>query len=90
MFDNERCITSRVQKDISVSIQTMLWNMIDNLQGIIELDYLQSFILKDNTITHEQEKPEYMHIIEVPFSVSEPIKIYVIDNGTYSTMLLVE
>lgn len=62
--------------------------MIDDLQGVIKLDYLQIFNLSDNIITHIQEQPEYKNTIKNPFTVLEPLKIFVIDNGIYSTMLL--
>lgn len=88
MFTNERHTTEGVEMTVSLNIQLILWNMIDDLQEVIKLDYLQIFNLTDNIITHSQEQPEYKNIIKNPFTVLEPLKIYVIDNGSYSTMLL--
>lgn len=88
MFTNQRYTTYGVQLAIQIPIQDMLWSMIDDLQKAIKLDYLQIFVLKDNKIIHSQENPKYKAIAESPFYFSQSIKIYVIDNGSYSTMLL--
>lgn len=90
MFSNKRFTTPGVKSTIPFLIQVKLWDMIDGLQGLLELDYLQIFTLHDNIIIHSQEHPEYRATTVSPFPVSDSLKIYVIDNGSYSTMLLPE
>lgn len=92
MFNNDRYATRGITAAVPLSIQRILWYMIDTMNG--EKDYLQVFELsiKDGKqhIIHRQEQPDYsMHYT---FNVTDPIiaKIYVIDDGCHSTMLLAE
>lgn len=52
MFSNRRFTTPGVKSTIPFLIQVKLWDMIDGLQGLLELDYLQIFTLHDNIIIH--------------------------------------
>lgn len=99
MFINDRYISKGVQQAIPLDLQILMWDCIDALQKQnIELDYLQifTFIKKRiddiflQEIQHSQEMPKYIKTYRI-FS-NEPIdkKIYVIDNGGYSTMILPE
>ena len=96
MFDIEnRYITRGVNEKIDLPLQLFLWSLIDNLE--IEKDYLQVFNLNRVgdviNIEHTQEVPEYKSYIKVnakDLEFKEEIKIYVIDSGVYSTMLLLE
>lgn len=102
MFENKnnRYITRGVNLTLSTQLQLLLWNLIDTLEQeeSTELDYLQVFNLKritDNEkyniiITRSQEVPKYEK--KYMFCVDNPInmKIYVIDDGEYTTMLLAE
>lgn len=96
MFDIEnRYITRGVNEKIDLPLQLFLWSLIDNLE--IEKDYLQVFNLNRVgdviNIEHTQEVPEYKSFIKVnakDLEFKEEIKIYVIDSGVYSTMLLSE
>ncbi|SDJ40198.1 DUF960 family protein [Proteiniclasticum ruminis] len=92
MFDRERYLTKGVAKEIEVEMQILLWSLVDNLQP--PKDYLQVFeLLKlsngSTRIVHTQEEPEYRSEISVDIEVSkERLKIFIIDSGEYSTMLL--
>lgn len=96
MFDIEnRYITRGVNEKIDLPLQLFLWSLIDNLE--IEKDYLQVFNLNRVgdviNIEHTQEVPEYKSFIKVnakDLEFKEEMKIYVIDSGIYSTMLLSE
>lgn len=102
MFEKKdnRYITRGVNTTLSIHLQFLLWNLIDTLKQSksIELDYLQIFNFKhivnndkyNLVITHSQEVPPYER--EYKFYVDKPVdkKIYVIDDGTYTTMLLAE
>ena len=96
MFDKEnRYITRGVNEKIDLQLQILLWSLVDDLQ--IEKDYLQVFKLSRVgdvvNIEHTQEIPDYKSCIEVnakELEFKEEIKIYVIDSGVYSTMLLSE
>lgn len=96
MFAKEnRYITRGVNEKLDLSLQLLLWNLVDDLR--IEKDYLQVFKLSRVgeviNIEHTQEVPEYKSVIKVnakdlEFKGDE--KIYAIDSGEYSTMLLAE
>ncbi|WP_160669663.1 DUF960 family protein [Clostridium sp. C8-1-8] len=100
MFENkkDRYITRGANERLSINLQLLLWNMIDTLKEDknIELDYLQIFNFEYVTgnekynlsITHSQEEPPYnkKYLINVEKPINE--KIFIIDSGEYSTMLL--
>jgi hypothetical protein len=100
MFDNNRYITRGIKEHVDESIQLALWEFIDllKLRKDIDLDYLQVFELREirnNTafnqeIIHFQEEPFYKRYYLVSVDKHVNIKIYVIDDGTCSTMLLKE
>lgn len=100
MFDSKsRYVTSGIQQEVPLELQLFLWSCIDSLkdQGN-ELDYLQVFEITGEfgdelshlNIEHRQEVPEYNKTYVV--TSEEPInaKIFVIDDGEYTTMLLAE
>ncbi|AKA70871.1 DUF960 domain-containing protein [Clostridium scatologenes] len=99
MFDNDKFITKGIQEEIPLELQLFLWNCIDTLkeQGQ-ELDYLQSFELtKERSddiffqkIEHRQGVSEYSKSYRVISNELVEAKIFVIDDGTYSTMMLAE
>lgn len=96
MFDKEnRYITRGVNEKVDLSLQILLWNLVDDLK--VEKDYLQVFKLSRTgeviNIEHIQEVLEYKSFIKVnakDLEFKEEMKIYVIDSGIYSTMLLSE
>lgn len=96
MFDKEnRYVTRGVNEKIYLQLQILLWSLVDDLK--IENDYLQVFKLSRVwdviNIEHTQEVPDYRACIKVnakDLGFKEEIKIYVIDSGVYSTMLLSE
>ncbi len=100
MFNkNNRYVTKGIQLEIPLELQLFLWNCIDTLkdQGQ-ELDYLQVFeIITERAddilfrkIEHRQEVPEYSITYKVLPTEIVNAKIFVIDDGKYSTMLLAE
>lgn len=100
MFDNKsRYLTVGVKDNIPMDLQIFLWSCIDNLknQGN-ELDYLQVFELKKITcddieyqmVEHRQEVPEYKKKYSILPSENVDAKIFIIDDGDHSTMMLAE
>ena len=93
MFTSPRYATRGVTTTVPLMLQIVLWDLIDSMK-VESKDYLQVFRLttdgKTQHITHTQEQPPYERTLE--FSSSEPItaKIFVIDDGTHTTMLLAE
>lgn len=97
---NNRYITRGVNSILSIQLQLLIWNLIDTLEQVknIELDYLQVFRLNritDNetcnlVITHSQEVPPYEK--KYMFHIDNPIdvKIFIIDDEKCTTMLLEE
>ena len=98
MFTNKRYITCRISRVIPNEIQSALWSMIDNLRAStdIEVDYLQVFRLSiqngKQKIIHRQEEPVYYNETFVAFiwNPVEDAKIFIIDDGVHSTMMLAE
>jgi hypothetical protein len=97
MFNNERYITPRVMTQLPLYLQNLIWYMVESM-NVLEKDYLQVFELKGNKtgsepslqITHRQEEPYYESISVISMEFSLVLKIYCIDNGIYTTMLLAE
>jgi hypothetical protein len=100
MFEsNSRYITRGVKQEIPLFLQLFMWNCIDEFreQGK-ELDYLQVFELSCKggegislqSIEHRQEVPEYKKKFVIPCEDPITAKIFVIDDGEHSTMLLAQ
>ena len=97
MFNNERYITRGIASDISEHIQLALWSFIEilKLDKNIKVDYLQVFKLRkaegnnyNLIITHSQEEPDYKKVYFVKTDDSVDAKIFVIDDGDHSTMMI--
>ena len=92
MFDKAKYVTAGINRILEMETQMFLWKMILDLEG--ERDYLQVFELvriSENKvkITHRQEEPDYENVIVANLAIPEGfIKVFVIDDGDYSTMLL--
>lgn len=94
MFDNPRFLTPGVQIEIPLALQFALWQLIDTMP--VEKDCLQVFRLERvmrndrsiQKISHSQEIPpykkEYLLALDKPLT----LKIFVIDDGEHSTMML--
>lgn len=97
MFCNQRFVTSGINASIPEYMQNILWYMIE-IMDVPEKDYLQVFTLKEvhvggklkQNIIHSQEETKYIQ--ENIISIITPIngKIYVIDDGIQTTMMLAE
>ena len=92
MFHNPRYLTKGVDSQVPKGLQLALWAMIDLNEG--EKDYLQVFNIECHqgrtVITHSQEVPAYEKVFYFTFDLGFTGKIYVIDDGSHSTMLLAE
>ncbi len=85
MFTNERYLTREVADRVPIDIQLLMWDLV---QQIEEKDYLQVFELTPKgsgvvEMIHKQEIPESTMI----HKIKEKMKLYIIDNGEYSTMM---
>ena len=91
-FNGQRYLTRGVQSEIPFELQMFMWHLIDELPE--PRDYLQVFRLaavdSNQQLIHEQEEPNYHK--EYFLNICSPVtsKVYVIDDGTHSTMLLAE
>ena len=92
MFQNPKFITRGVSEHIDLLLQLFMWQCIDEMK--VPKDYLQvfEFTLEGNKekIIHSQEEPEYkqeylLKLADAPIFIG---KIFVIDDGDHSTMLL--
>ena len=93
MFTSPRYATRGVTTTVPLVLQIILWDLIDSME-VEANDYLQVFRLSAESglqkITHSQERPPYKRQLE--FRTDNPItaKIFVIDDETYTTLLLAE
>lgn len=101
MFKKDRrYVTKGVNAEIDIRLQYIMWEMIDELkvEEKVKLDYLQIFRFEKNSdnsliIEQSQEVPRYKLKKQIPIESSTKLtkdKVYVIDSGEYSTMLLPE
>ena len=74
MFTNERYLTCGVDSTIPIELQLF------NLQPSGAMQRL----------THTSEEPEYHMVYLIPSDAPITAKIYIIDDGDHSTMLLAE
>jgi hypothetical protein len=94
MFAGPRYVTRGIQERLSFELQMVLWDLIEKLEG--EKDYLQVFTLKSMdevsiSVIHSQECPNYSETYRLsPMKPMCDEKVFVIDNGEYSTMLFAE
>ena len=92
MFNNNRYLTKGVQTEIPLELQIFMWECIDRMPE--SKDYLQVFNLEAmecvQHISHSSEEPEYKMEYLMPSESPITQKVYVIDDGDHSTMLLAE
>lgn len=92
MFTGKRYITVGIHQTIPTGLQEFLWELIDDMTATN--DYLQVFELtiskRQQELEHRQEQPPYSKRYILKHFTSKPItaKIFVIDSGDYSTMML--
>ena len=90
MFTNERYLTREVADRVPIDIQLLMWDLVERLE---EKDYLQIFELTPKgseivEIVHKQEIPEVTSIYKIKNNeIKSKMKLYIIDNGEYSTMM---
>ncbi len=90
MFDNNRYLTCGVDNTIPIELQLFLWECVERMPA--PRDYLQVFELKPlcglQSIRHSSEEPEYHMEYLLPLDTPIKEKLYIIDDGDLSTMLL--
>ncbi len=93
MLKNSRYVTRGINAEIPLALQLILWKMIDEME-VAQKDYLQVFTLSSENgkqkIIHEQEQPDYRKEYTFSGDCSVNAKIFAIDDGDHSTMLLAE
>lgn len=99
MFNQEnRFITKGVNENLDIRLQVRIWNLIDGLKELMEVDYLQIFRISQTNksrieIIHQQEIPEYKAIYEIDrqdIVLESDAKIYVVSENDYSVMMFAE
>ncbi|MCR4888231.1 MAG: DUF960 domain-containing protein [Ruminococcus sp.] len=90
MTETKRYLTCGVDNTIPIELQLFLWECVEHMPA--PKDYLQVFELKPvgslQSITHSSEKPEYHMEYLLPLDTQITEKLYIIDDGDHSTMLL--
>ncbi|MEM1485558.1 DUF960 family protein [Oscillospiraceae bacterium PP1C4] len=99
MFNNPRYMTKGISERLPLSLQIILWGMIDGLKQKQQLDYLQVFTLSathnddgvmQQSITHTQEIPPYQMTVTVACKSPVSYKVFCIDDKIHSTMLFAD
>lgn len=92
MFDNSRYLTCGVDSSIPLEMQVFLWECVERMPA--PKDYLQVFELSSSgsmqSIVHSSEEPEYHMTYLIPSDSPITEKLFIIDDGDHSTMLLAE
>ena len=90
MFENKRYLTCGVDSTIPLEIQLFLWACVERMPT--PRDYLQVFELKPvgclQSIAHTSEEPAYRREYIIPMDNPITEKVYIVDDGDHSTMLL--
>lgn len=90
MSETKRYLTCGVDSTIQLELQLFLWEYVEHMPA--PKDYLQVFELKPvgilQSITHRSEEPEYHMEYIIPMENPIAEKVYIIDDGDHSTMLL--
>lgn len=93
IFTNPRYITKGIETSLEPALQNILWYLIENM-NVEPKDYLQVFRLsiEDNTLIlkHSQETPPYHKVEKLTGFKPITARIFVIDDGTHSIMMLAE
>ena len=95
MFENNKYIPKGICVTIPEFLQQILWYSIETM-SIKEKDYLQVFELSEviqdgcrkQKIIHSQEQPNFKEEFIITTKETKTEKIYIIDDGSYSTMIL--
>lgn len=92
MFTNERYLTCDIDSTIPLALQLFMWECVERLPE--QRYYLQVFDLKPvgpiQSISHTSEEPEYHREYLIPSDAPVIAKVFIIDDGAHSTMLLAE
>lgn len=95
MFNKDRYITRGIQYSLNEELINTLWHFIGLIEG--EKDYLQVFEIEPidkqkriTKVTHRQEVLNYEREYAVNAKIDETVKVFVIDDGEYCTMMLAE
>ena len=90
LSQQQRYLTCGVDQTIPLELQIFMWDCVERLPA--PKDYLQVFDLKPvgvlQSITHSSEVPAYKMEYIIPMENPIAEKVYVIDDGDHSTMLL--
>ena len=96
MFKNERYLTIGIANTLPPWLVFLLWDAIDNMKTPV--NYLQVFSVSSEddggvsriTVVHSQENPEYTQTYTIMAKDKVDAKVFVIDDGDHSTMMLAE
>ena len=92
MFHKKRYLTCGVDSNIPLELQLFMWGCVERMPA--PKDYLQVFELSAagtmQSITHSSEEPKYSMTYIIPSDAPVTEKLYIIDDGSHSTMLLAE
>ena len=91
IFYNTKYVTNGINSKVDLFLQLFMWNLITDMKG--PKDYLQIFKCSNENgkkIEHIQEVPEYKRQYLLYADTIFIGKIFVIDDGEHSVMMLAE
>jgi len=93
LFKGKRYLTSRSVQEIPWVTILVLWEMIDGMR-VKHRDREQLFELYATNhcqiICHMQQEHPYLYELELPCAKPVDAKVYIVDKGTYSIMMLAD
>ncbi len=93
MFNSQKFLTCGVMAEIPSWLTNLMWHIVLTME-VEGKDCLQVFTLTKTPtgqhIVHKQEQPPYRYELEVECPDAVDAKVFVIDDRTYSTMLLAD
>jgi len=93
LFKGKKYITSKTVQTIPWIIILVLWEMVDSMM-VKQKDYEQLFELyttnQEQIICHMQQEHPYLYELELPCAKPVNAKLYIVDKGTYSIIMLAD
>ena len=86
-FNNLIFTTRTVKEELPEEVLLFIVGLVKNMhREVKEVDYLQVITIKNNTLIHTQEIPEYKKSNTLLTTINR-CKLFFIDSGEYSTLM---
>ena len=86
-FNNLIFTTRAVKEELPEEVLLFIVGLVKNMhREVKEVDYLQVIAIRNNTLIHTQEIPEYKKSYTLLTTINS-CKLFFIDSGEYSTLM---